>query len=76
LVREIEEVEAEYQYSFIVEDRGIIDQGGEFSDELEAWMYDQIGERGLGWDCIDLARCVVFAFRDANKATVFRLRWI
>ncbi len=75
LVREIAEVEAEYPFSYIVDEWGILDQWGEISDELEEWMDQEIGERGPDWDCIDLARCVVFAFKDANKAALFRLRW-
>jgi hypothetical protein len=33
-----------------VDEWGIIDQWGEFSDELEEWMDQEIGERGPAWD--------------------------
>ncbi len=71
----IDEIEAEYPFTFIVDEWGIIDQWGEFSEELEEWLDQEVGQRGEAWDSIDISRNAVFAFKDLSAATLFRLKW-
>jgi hypothetical protein len=71
----IDEIEAEYPFTFIVDKWGIIDQWGEFSEELEEWLDQEVGQRGEAWDCIDISRNSVFAFKDLSAATLFKLKW-
>ena len=61
LMREIDGVQAKYPLGFVINGWNIIDDWGEFSEKLEAWLSEHLGEPGSDWVCVGY--CVERYFR-------------